>query len=295
MFVIFFSLIVGGGIFLYTQMGIQSTKPLTYEATPEVDPGLEKVTKDSDNDNLKDWEEALWKTDPNKADTDGDGTQDGEEALTDRDPLKQGPDDALRRAIPTSADRGLVTPGNTTAEQQPSLTTLIGEHIAKGYFAQKKAGATLDSRSIEKMFEPLVNEVYKITNTKERHFDEKSIKIASEGSVSDQAFLKNTDTIIAALFQKYPTVSIGDNSSYAMFTPYIQAYTDTEQQLLKQTVPARYVGAYVDLLNTLYTVKNAITNLANFQDMHDPVMALVFVNRFQQAESDIATAMQKIR
>lgn len=51
--------------------------------------------RDSDEDGLRDWEETLWKTDPNNPDTDGDGTPDGEEVDTNRDPLKAGPDDSL--------------------------------------------------------------------------------------------------------------------------------------------------------------------------------------------------------
>ena len=43
------------------------------------------ILKDSDNDGLKDWEEVLWKTDPNNPDSDGDGMNDNEEVLSERD------------------------------------------------------------------------------------------------------------------------------------------------------------------------------------------------------------------
>lgn len=52
-----------------------------------------KANGDPDHDGLKNWEEALWKTDPNNPDTDGDGTPDGQEIKENRDPLKAGPDD----------------------------------------------------------------------------------------------------------------------------------------------------------------------------------------------------------
>ncbi len=51
--------------------------------------------KDSDNDGLKDWEEALWKTDPQNPDSDGDGTPDGEEVAEGRNPAVPGPNDSL--------------------------------------------------------------------------------------------------------------------------------------------------------------------------------------------------------
>ena len=50
---------------------------------------------DTDHDNLKDWEEHIWQTDPNKPDTDGDGTNDGAEVEQKRDPTKAGPNDKL--------------------------------------------------------------------------------------------------------------------------------------------------------------------------------------------------------
>ena len=43
--------------------------------------------RDSDEDGLPDWEEALYKSDPFKKDTDGDGTNDGDEVRAGRDPI----------------------------------------------------------------------------------------------------------------------------------------------------------------------------------------------------------------
>jgi hypothetical protein len=50
---------------------------------------------DSDNDGLEDWEEDLYKTDPNNPDTDGDGHLDGEEINSGHNPLIRGPNDKL--------------------------------------------------------------------------------------------------------------------------------------------------------------------------------------------------------
>lgn len=61
---------------------------------------LGEASKDSDQDGLKDWEEAILRTDPNKADSDGDGTPDGEEIAKNRDPLKKGPKDTVSNPSP---------------------------------------------------------------------------------------------------------------------------------------------------------------------------------------------------
>lgn len=69
--------------------------------------------QDPDNDGLKDWQEALWRTDRNTPDTDGDGTSDGEEVTLKRNPLIPGPDDAL--SIDTS-----IAVGNATLTERVS-------------------------------------------------------------------------------------------------------------------------------------------------------------------------------
>lgn len=48
---------------------------------------------DTDGDGLKDWEEVLWKTDPNNSDTNGNGIPDGEEVNLGKNPLTSLPFD----------------------------------------------------------------------------------------------------------------------------------------------------------------------------------------------------------
>lgn len=60
---------------------------------------LAELSQDDDNDGLKNWEEALWRTDPKNPDSDGDGTPDGKEILAGRDPAKKGPNDRLDQKI----------------------------------------------------------------------------------------------------------------------------------------------------------------------------------------------------
>lgn len=60
---------------------------------------VEKLIKksledDTDGDTLKNWEEALYKTDPENADTDGDGVHDGAEITANRNPLVVGVGDS---------------------------------------------------------------------------------------------------------------------------------------------------------------------------------------------------------
>jgi len=72
--------------------GNKNTPPPPSANKPVVplSPEKEAAIKDSDNDQLKDWEEALYGTDPKNPDTDSDGTPDGEEIKAGRNPLEKG-------------------------------------------------------------------------------------------------------------------------------------------------------------------------------------------------------------
>lgn len=56
---------------------------------------VEDVSDDMDRDGLNDWEEKIYRTDPNNPDTDGDGYLDGEEVVSGYDPTQKAPDDKL--------------------------------------------------------------------------------------------------------------------------------------------------------------------------------------------------------
>lgn len=85
----------------------------------------ELLNKDTDNDDLKDWEEILWKTDPNNPDTDKDGAPDGEEIKLNRNPLKPGPNDFLPKEE------------NATTTRPETLTQKIGREFLSQYFGTK--------------------------------------------------------------------------------------------------------------------------------------------------------------
>lgn len=88
--------------------------------------------EDTDGDGLKDWEEVLWKTDPENADTDGDGTEDGQEVADRRDPTLPGPDDQL--AIAEETDTGTASEEQTRTEE--FATTFFSAYVeaqAQGY------------------------------------------------------------------------------------------------------------------------------------------------------------------
>jgi hypothetical protein len=109
---------------------------------------------DTDSDGLKDWEEALWGTDPKNPDTDEDGTPDGEEVAVGRNPMKKGPDDQMTNT-PTyiylqqqgSFISNFSTPSPVVKSETPPISNTIvtksplvlyGNSMALAFESQKK-------------------------------------------------------------------------------------------------------------------------------------------------------------
>ena len=100
---------------------------------------LKNAELDSDNDGLKDWEETLWKTDPNNKDTDADGTTDGDEIATNRDPLTPGPNDKSGKEVkiqPVAGKTDYMKEFGVNTE-----TEALGRKIYIDYLTLKKEGA----------------------------------------------------------------------------------------------------------------------------------------------------------
>ena len=112
---------------------------------------IETLKRDSDQDGLKDWEEAIFHTDPQAADTDTDTTQDGEEVRLGRDPLKQNssrdpekPNDLTATSTPLAAQP------QADASQSANLTQIIAQSLGQQLIARRLTDpeAPLDPEAI---------------------------------------------------------------------------------------------------------------------------------------------------
>jgi len=113
---------------------------------------IDRLNQDSDADGLKDWEEALYHTDPHNPDTDGDGTPDGEEVKLGRDPTKPNtakspkkPDDYFATAEPLADNVG------TSGVASKNLTADFTRTFLRGPLAQMLAGdqPNIDTKGVE--------------------------------------------------------------------------------------------------------------------------------------------------
>lgn len=135
----------------------------------------ENIFLDSDQDDLSDEKEALYKTDPKNPDSDGDGYSDGSEVKSGYDPMKPAPGDRLATASTTSttatstSSSSSTNPENLTAE----ISNKIAEMVSSG-----ESSKGFDMNSINTLIEESISS--NVTFNELPKIDESTIKILAQ-------------------------------------------------------------------------------------------------------------------
>lgn len=104
---------------------------------------------DSDNDGLRDWEEVLWKTDPQNPDTDRDGISDGEEANINREIFVE--QYKTNGEVPDNTIKTEPAPQTKTQETGGAQSPQAEQNEFKTY--GNIAGKVLKARGVELVYE----------------------------------------------------------------------------------------------------------------------------------------------
>lgn len=164
---------------------------------------------DSDGDGLKDWEEAIFRTDPHNPDTDGDGTPDEEEIVANRDPLTPGPDDLILPNTDQSKRKETheaLTADSVAGNLTRTILFQMLEARGAGFFDQSQTGA---------IAQELVNAMLASKNKYER---EQHQTVADADIVilqtDDPESIKQYFNAMAAFYQDFITTNAGFPSDF---------------------------------------------------------------------------------
>jgi len=228
-----------------------------------------EADKDIDKDGLRDWQEALWKTDSNNPDTDGDGTLDGKEVAEGRDPTIAGPNDTL---IET---RGV------TAEDSLSLSKSINENpdnlsttLSRGLFAQFMSLEQSGQLNEQTQEELVLNAVSGISLDQiPPRYSIADIKVVPTDVVS----LKTYGNGLARAINNYQsTVGSYSNNNFALVN-----YEKMLAEFAVLPVPSSIGLTHVQFINTTHVAYVALSSLADYQI--DPVKALLSLKTFEDS------------
>jgi len=218
------------------------------------------INKDSDKDGLKDWEEALYGTDPEKQDSNDNGITDSIEVRKQND-----------SKIPT--------------KENINTTDQFGQQFFVAVSALKNTGQ-LSAQSIKDATETIYSNV-------------KQEKVSPSYTVADISVLKNaSDAEILAygktlgvVIQKYskynlgqelPLISTaletGDKTLPKKLVPYIDAYTNIAKETLKIPVPDKIATIHLDLINSYQGTADSLKIAGKI--FEDPLLSMQGINQY---------------
>ncbi|MDQ5962105.1 MAG: hypothetical protein QG669_498 [Patescibacteria group bacterium] len=222
----------------------------------------EIIEGDRDEDGIRDWEEALWGTNPDNKDSDGDGIDDLVEIEEKRSKLSSG------------------NTGSVGEEVTLNETEMFSRDIFASIISLREKGA-LNDESLKSLAEATGKsftgkvEIDNVVETAD-------IQTLPDDTPSKKNYIKSVDTLMAAYWQK------GINQEYEIFGKYVvsenkellaelnqiaTAYENLSNELKKLSVPSSLVITHRDLVNTTYKMNVATKNIAQ-ADTNELVSAI---------------------
>lgn len=253
----------------------------------------EEAQKDSDNDGLKDWEEVLWKTDPNNPDTDGDGTPDGEEVALNRSPIVAGPDDDLANL----EARPLSEEGFETGFD--SLTADLSKQFLANYLILKQTA--LDGVITEEMTDSLVNSFISGIQSQQPKdkYQYSDLKISENNS---KQAIRNYGNKLGAVIKKYSAApaetefeifnraaETGNEQELQKLDEYIDAFGGIIKDALDLEIPKEAEQTVLVFINSVNGMLEIDKRLQNF--FSDPLGAMTALEQYPNAASTFFSAL----
>jgi len=232
------------------------------------------INKDSDKDGLKDWEEALYGTDPEKQDSNDNGVIDLIEVRKQNS-----------NKMPT--------------EGSINTTDQFGQQFFVAISALKNAGQ-LDTQSIKDVSETIYSNI-KIEDSTPLYTtaDISIIKNASDAEIL--AYAKNLGGVIQEyakynLGQELPIIlnalETSDQTLPKKLLPYIDAYTNIAKETAKVAVPDKIATIHLDLINNYQGTADSLKIASKI--FEDPLLSMQGINQYLSFSSKVVETAQTL-
>lgn len=274
---------------------IGKTKKETYTSPAIVSAAQSAVlAKDSDNDGLKDWEEQLWKTDPNNPDTDSDGTPDGLEIKQGRNPLVAGPNDKLDTDTVTNKI-------NTITEGDLTETDKFSRELFVRIIAAKNANTPPTEADLQNFLNMTINQ--ETENQKMKNFTAGDFQVDKAETAETIKAYGNT---IADILTKKPPNKLeyeiitveraeknNDPNELKKLIPLAAEYGRIQKDLLNVVVPESALPFHIALTNGASGMNYSITGLQYV--MTDPIKSLPGISSYDSNSQNFTTSVRQFK
>ncbi|MFH1979088.1 MAG: hypothetical protein ABII97_01740 [Patescibacteria group bacterium] len=258
----------------------------------------ERALVDTDGDGLRDWEEALWKTDPKRTDTDSDGFSDSEETSQGYDPLNgsSNPDTKVKSSSNppfTENSVELTKPNNPT-------------NLTEGFARTLQTGITNPaSISLEDLNNPLTmvdtgtsRELLKFINELQAKIDSKEIKTST--IVTPEAINIYMGKVANAIPQNpYPNIAEDDifieaieKNDFRKIDEYINYYKISVSKMKQIVVPAPFQEIHkreIELFMATQKVYESVKEINN-----DPLKTVLALQENQKIREEMVKLIDKL-
>lgn len=268
-----FAASVGSAVFIFPAV-FPEKKGVGIVAVQDGPKSKNRLLLDSDQDGLQNWEEELYKTNPDNPDTDGDGTPDGEEIKLGRNPALAGPDDAM---VKTDSGYG--------AENQNLTNLIFEEFMTRGGMAallnQERPGNT------EGAVAQKVDEFLKSGRLPAQKIDQlEKAQNLQTSPVKNAAAINNYLQQVSIISDKY-TENLPEEDDLDLFLAIIEA---GEDERLKELAP------YRELAEKTAKELRSLTVPQDFEELHGRMVWYLEetakqLNVLEKADKDPAAAL----
>jgi hypothetical protein len=260
----------------------------------------EFIVSDSDGDGLKNWEEALWKTDPEKSDTDGDSTSDMEEIKAGRSPVKANTAKGNQSPNDKMDDETVAARQQTEAEfAQLSTTDKVGRVLLTQYLVNKKVGQEITQTDIANVInnalsvipEPIFTQ-YTLANI--RTFNSTSTEQLNTYGQKTAAILNGGGSQTPTTFEGV-IASIGEEDTddevktkLQKLEPLVERYRNISTELLQVEVPGQFALKHLGLLNAITQMGDNLSQIILASS--DPIKLLSLINTYYDSAKQLLDA-----
>lgn len=252
------------------------------------------LTRDGDADGLKDWEEAIFRTDPHNPDSDADNTPDGEEVQHNRDPLVPGPDDILATSTPQFVDFEDMPPGGV------NLTSRLAQALGQQVIAQRLINPAQPINPQE--IGARIADSIPAYAPAQSPLTLRDLKInKDDGAAAIKAWQAAFEKILRDTFggrtEMEPMIMLqalqkDDYHALAALDPVLIAHDAGAARMKILLVPAPFAQYQLDALQTILQLRDLIQRFRNAAD--DPITAFAAIEPYFDATERIHTAAGNI-
>jgi cbb3-type cytochrome oxidase subunit 3 len=251
---------------------------------------------DTDSDGLKDWEEALWNTDPLNKDSDSDGTPDGQEVREGRDPHKKGPNDKIEVPNPQNQTQ------NTDPNKNLTATAALSRDLFARYLNLKQNNKEIDAKAQQS----LIGDVLSGANATEPFvaYTSAGLNVVQDSSEAAKTY---GNTLMKIVREKSPKRSenellilsqiVQKGDSTGVWTKKLNLAADAYKNIAKSystmTVPAGFVELHVEYMNILSSIGSDISGMAKFAT--DPALTAGSLTRYNQDTATLSKLLNQYK